>query len=77
MIITISAVLCMVSKPICVEEIVTDSSMQELTMQSCMIGEAPIVKWMSEHPVYRQGYRLDRWKCTIGNKPPPGKADRA
>lgn len=76
MFITIAAVLCAAN--LCVEEIVTDSSMHEgLTMQSCMMGQPAVVKWMMEHPVYSKGYRLDRWKCTIGNQKPLGKADRA
>lgn len=79
MFITVAAVLCHLANPtLCVEEIVTDSSMDEtLTLQSCMIGEDKLVKFMEEHPIYRKGYTLSRWKCTIGNKPPPlpgGKA---
>jgi hypothetical protein len=76
---TIVAVLCHLSGPAtgaCVEEIVSDSDMDPaLTFQACMIsGQAGIAKWMSEHPLYRSGWRLDRYKCAPGHYEIHGRA---
>lgn len=51
-----------------VEEIVTDSSMDDaLTFQGCMIGQAQVAKWKSEHPIYaRAGWRIGRVRCVPG-----------
>ena len=64
----------------CVDEIVTDNTLDEtVTMQSCMMGQAYIAKWMGEHPVYRtdKGWRLAKWGCRIGNKPQPPLGGKA
>lgn len=64
----------------CVQEIVTDNTMDAtVTMQSCMMGEAYIAKWMSEHPIYHpaKGWRLAKWGCRIGNKPAPAIGGKA
>ena len=80
MFITVLATLCHLVAGVnaCVEEIVTDNSIdQTLTMQSCMMGEAYVAKWISEHPLYHTGYTLQKWSCRMGNKaapPPEGKA---
>lgn len=68
MFITIAVTLCSLAGAApCVDEIVTDSSMDDtLTLQSCMLGQPMIAKWMSEHPVYRTGYRVERWRCVPG-----------
>jgi hypothetical protein len=78
MFISITALLCTAAH-LCVEEIVTDSSIHEgLTMQSCLLGEAAVVDWMSKHPIYSKGYTLQKWGCTLGNKrPQANKHDRA
>jgi hypothetical protein len=75
MFVSVVAVLCSLSGPACVEEIVTDSSLDDsVTMQSClMIGEAAIVKWMNEHPIYHANWRLDRFKCSPGKYEIKGK----
>lgn len=69
MFVTVVAVLCQLAGPLCVEEIVTDSTMDEhVTFQNCMVGgQAPIAKWMSEHPLYHAKWRLDRYKCAPGH----------
>jgi hypothetical protein len=79
MFVTVTAVLCHLAAPtLCVEEIVTDTNMDDtLTMQSCLMGQAYLAKYMAEHPIYRTGYRLDRWRCTIGNREPPPPGGRA
>jgi hypothetical protein len=80
MFITVFATVCHLVAGVdaCVEEIVTDNTLDNtLTMQSCMMGQANVVKWMTEHPIYHTGYRLQNWKCRIGNKrspEPEGKA---
>lgn len=79
MFVTVMAVLCHLSNPsLCVTEIVTDTSMDDtLSLQSCMMGQPQVVRWMQEHPVYSKGYTLSRWKCTIGNKPLPPQGGSA
>jgi hypothetical protein len=74
MFVTLVAVLCHVSSGspgACVEEIVTDSSKSEISFQSCMIeGEIGVAKWMSEHPIYRNDWTLQRFKCAAGHYTP-------
>jgi hypothetical protein len=75
MVITIVAVLCQLGTASCREEIVTDSTMDDsLTLQSCMLGQPAVVKWIGEHPVYHTGYRLERWKCIPGKYEKKGAA---
>lgn len=79
MFVTVVAVLCHLGGPAagaCVEEIVTDSGMDEaVTFQACMIhGQLGVAKWMSEHPLYRAGWRLDRYKCAPGHYEIHGRA---
>lgn len=66
---TVVAVLCSLISPVCVEEIVTDSSLDEhVDFMSCMmIGQAPIADWMAHHPIYHANWRLDRYKCAPGH----------
>lgn len=75
MFVTIAVVLCRLAGGPCTEEIVTDSSMDDsLTLQSCMLGQPALAKWMSEHPIYRAGYRIERIKCVPGKYQPKGSA---
>jgi hypothetical protein len=71
MFVTLVAVLCHVlpgGPGTCVDEIVTDSSQSNITLQSCMIqGQIGIAKWMSEHPIYRANWTLQRYKCAPGH----------
>ncbi len=72
---TLVALMCSLTGPGCVEEIVTDTSMSELTWQGCMItGQIGVAKWMSEHPIYHSGWRLARWKCVAGHYNVQGRA---
>lgn len=71
MFVTVVAVLCRLSAASsgsCIEEIVTDSNMTpEMSMMQCAIGaQAPLAKWMGEHPIYHANWRLDRYKCVPG-----------
>lgn len=61
---TVIAVLCQLNAPqACLEEIVTDQA----TAQECLThGQIGIAKWMSEHPLYRSGWRLASYKCALG-----------
>jgi hypothetical protein len=67
MFVTLVAVLCQASPgppDRCVQEIVTDTSQSDVTFESCKIdGQIGIAKWMSEHPIYRTGWTLQRYKC--------------
>ena len=78
MFVTLVAVLCHVSpgpSGVCVEEIVTDSSKSDISFQSCMIqGQIGVEKWMSEHPIYRANWTLQRYKCAPGHYSPHVKA---
>ena len=67
--VTLVAVLChaLAGAPGCIDEIVTDSALSGITLQGCQVqAQIGIAKWMSEHPVYRSGWRLDRYKCVLG-----------
>ncbi len=76
MFVTLVASLCMLGSPICVDEIVTDTSMdQSLTWQGCLVhGQLGVSAWMAQHPLFHAGYRLDRWKCVPGHYSLPGRA---
>ena len=79
MFVTVVAVLChlgSLAAGCCVEEIVTDSSMTpEITFQECMKGaQAPLAKWVSEHPIYHSNWRVDRYKCVPGHYEIKGSA---
>lgn len=64
--IRILATLCSLSSGQCHEAMVTNSDLQEpLTMSACMVGMPSIAAWMRQFP----GYRLQSWKCEIGNAP--------
>ena len=72
MFITVVAVLCRLGAAAsgsCVEEIVTDSNMTpDMSMMACAVGaQAPLAKWMGEHPIYHNNWRLDRYKCVPGH----------
>jgi hypothetical protein len=60
--ITIVAVICSLATDACREQIVTTSDFAEVSMQACLMGAPQLAEWMSGHP----GFRLARWKCTIG-----------
>jgi hypothetical protein len=48
---------------------VTDSNMTpEISMMQCAVGaQAPLAKWMGEHPIYHANWRLERYKCVPGH----------
>ena len=79
MFVTVVAVLCHLGGPAagsCVEEIVTDSNMTpDITFQECMKGaQAPLAKWMGEHPLYHSNWRIERYKCVPGHYEIKGRA---
>lgn len=69
MFVTVIAVLCSLTHPGCVEEIVTDSNMDEnITFQECMVhGQLGVADWIGKHPLYHAGWRVDRVKCAPGH----------
>jgi hypothetical protein len=76
MFVTVVAVLCQISGIGCVEEIVTDSNLTpDITFHECVQGaQAPLAKWMTEHPIYHANWRLDRYKCVPGHYEIKGRA---
>lgn len=82
MFVTVVAVMChlavatstLAADPDCtaeearVEEIVTDSSMDDqVDFFSCQLGQAPLAKWKTGHPIYHRGdWRVGRIKCVAG-----------
>lgn len=77
--VTVVAVLCHLlgNEPVCLEEIVTDSTMTEgLTFMDCMSGaQAPLAKWKTEHPIYRnERWFIQRYKCVPGHYEIKGRA---
>lgn len=70
MFVTVVAVLCNLATNACLEERVTDSSLDStVTLQSCMIGgQAGLAKWKGEHPIYRSdAWYIQRYKCAPGH----------
>lgn len=72
MFMTIVALICHaaagVPVDLCVEKVVVDSSMtDQLSMQSCMMGEPAVVDWLNAN---YPGYRLERWRCVPGKYVP-------
>jgi hypothetical protein len=79
MFVTVSAILChlIAGQPVCVDEIVTDTNMEPaLTWQGCTaLGQAPIAKWKSEHPIYsKPDWYIEKYRCTPGRYEPAGRA---
>jgi hypothetical protein len=78
MFITVSAILChlIAGQPVCIDEIVTDTNMEpSLTWQGCLMGQAPLAKWKSEHPIYRkEEWYIEKYRCTPGHYEPAGRA---
>jgi uncharacterized membrane protein len=72
MFMTIVALICHAAVSngvdVCVEKVVVDSSTNDqLTMQSCMMGEPAVVDWLNRtYP----GYRIERWRCIPGHYVP-------
>jgi hypothetical protein len=70
MFVTVVAVLCHLTANVCIEEVVTSSSLDSMvTFQSCMIaGQANLAKWKGEHPIYRsEAWHIERYKCAPGH----------
>lgn len=59
-----------------VEEIVTDSSLApDLDFFGCMLGQAAVVKWKSENPLYHSDrWRIARIRCVPGRYEVRGRA---
>ncbi|MBR0714110.1 hypothetical protein [Bradyrhizobium liaoningense] len=79
MFVTVVAILCHLGAAAagdCVEEIVTDSNMTpDITFQECLKGaQAPLAKWMGDHPLYHSNWRIDRYKCVPGHYEIKGRA---
>jgi hypothetical protein len=67
MLVTVVATLCSLSHPdICMQLEINPPGFDEpIPMQSCMLGQPAMAKWISEN---RPGYRLAGWKCAIGKR---------
>lgn len=90
MIVTVVAVMCklVVAQPTIapdrdctaeemkVEEIVTDSSMDDtLSLISCHLGQPQIADWKGKHPIYmKDSWRIGRIKCVPGHYEIKGQA---
>jgi hypothetical protein len=62
-IITIVAIVCQITGPVCVEKIVAQSD----SMATCMLGQAAMAQWMATQPA---GWRLSKWRCVPGKYTP-------
>ncbi|MDA9440187.1 hypothetical protein XH98_13850 [Bradyrhizobium sp. CCBAU 51745] len=70
MFVTVVAVLCRLSSTECINEIVTNSALDNaVTFQSCVInGQAALAKWKDEHPIYHsEAWHIERYKCVPGD----------
>ena len=73
MFVTLVAILCSTSG-LCVEEIVTDSSLSDITWQECQIhGQMGIIQWIAHDPRYRN-WTVESYKCVPGHYEIRGKA---
>jgi len=65
MLATVVVTLCLASGA-CIDKIVT----REATMMQCggAFGEQAISQWMENNGYTARGYRLARWRCTIGQQ---------
>ncbi len=74
--ITLYVTLCLnLAQPgSCVDEMITDSSQHDMTMQECLgvDGMKSAEDFWEKHPLYRT-WRIKGWKCQIGNRKPPDK----
>ena len=74
MFVTLVAILCNTSS-LCVEEIVTDSSLSDITWQECQIhGQIGIMNWMASDPRYRVNWTVESYKCVPGHYEIRGRA---
>jgi hypothetical protein len=67
MLVTLVATFCALTDPRLCEE-------QRFNVHSaeCMVtAQQGISDFMAHDPRYRAGWRLDSWKCFMGNPPPP------
>lgn len=74
MFVTLVALLCSASG-LCVEEIVTDSSLSDITWQECQIhGQMGIADWMAHDPRYHAHWHVESYKCVPGHYEIKGRA---
>jgi len=69
--ITLFATLCMNATPgVCIKAIVTDSTMSNLTMASCMgvEGQNSALQFATEHPQYAAKWFFKGWSCQFGQR---------
>jgi hypothetical protein len=64
--IKVLALICRLASPTdCMEQIVTNSDVTDLTMAACVVGAPQVADWiLKNHP----GYRLAKWTCTMGTR---------
>ena len=66
MIIRVIATICSLTSPDqCVDKLVTDSNMEDISMQACLMGMPALAHWMESFPTYR----LASWRCQMGERP--------
>ncbi len=71
MIVTLVAVLC--NAQLCLEKVVTTSEQSGITMSACAThAQIGIAEWLAKGP-YRD-WKLDRYKCVLGNYVPKRQA---
>ncbi len=68
--VTLWAKLCMADHPsVCVKEVVTDSTMSDITMGACMspVGLVSARRFAQEHPLYTK-WKFSGWSCQLGER---------
>jgi hypothetical protein len=67
--VTIFARMCLADAPaVCIQEVVTDSTMSDVTMGACMggLGQISAMRFAAEHPLYRSRWTFQGWSCQLG-----------
>lgn len=69
MFVTLVAVLCssLAGPPLCVEEIVTDSSMSDINWMECQVhGQIGVIQFMENSVKYHEHWTVESYRCVPG-----------
>ncbi len=65
MVFHVIATLCLLSDPTqCRTQEVTNDRLEDVSMQTCMLGQPALAEWLKSFPQYR----LAGWRCQIGER---------
>ena len=71
MLVTLVAILC--NGQLCLEKVVTTSEQSGITMSACAVhAQIGIAEWLAKGPYH--DWKLERYKCVLGNYVPKRQA---